>query len=406
MSEASWVVAFGSGFLLGILAMLLVNRVKKNETEKFAFDLLNQTQAHRIKDLEAIIERLKESFAAISYDALNKNSLQFLSMAGESLKNQTKLNELTLENKKVLIDQALEAAGKEIAKVYEVVTQLEKDREQKFGEIGAHLKNAVEQTARLQETTDHLKSILANTRVRGQWGERMAEDVLQMTGFIEGVNYRKQQWSELGCRPDYTFFLPKNLKVNMDVKFPLDNYLQFLQVDEPSLKDTYKQQFLRDVKNRIKEVTTRDYINPEDHTVDYVLVFIPNEQVYGFINETDGTILDEALRNRVILCSPLTLYAFLAIIRQAVESFNLEKTTARIITLLSNFYRQWDSFCATFDKMGKRIEEARNEYLALTTTRRHQLEKPLRLIEELKKESGFPADSNEIAVIEEKERNL
>jgi DNA recombination protein RmuC len=401
MLELGWAIAFGTGFLLGVIIMQWIGWMKRGEARQMAAELLNQAQTDRIRDLEAVIERLKESFAAISYDALNKNSVQFLNLAGETLKNQAQMSEQNLETKKVLIDQTLEAIGKEMGKVHEVVNQLEKDREQKFGEINAHLKNTAEQTARLQETTQHLKSILANTRIRGQWGERMAEDVLRMSGLIEGINYRKQQYTGLGSRPDYTFFLPKNLKVNMDVKFPLDNYLLFLQMEDQITRDSYKQQFLKDVKNRIKEVTTRDYINAEDNTVDYVLVFIPNEQVYGFINEMDGTLLDEAIKNRVILCSPLSLYAYLAVIRQAVESFNLEKTTSQILSLIGGFYRQWDAFCATFDKMGRRIEETRNEYLALTTTRRHQLEKPLRMIEDLRKQNRLPIETLETAVLEE-----
>ena len=84
----------------------------------------------------------------------------------------------------------------------------------------------------------------------------------------------------------------------------------------------------------IKQLTTRDYINPAENTVDYVIMFIPNEQVYSFINEADITIMDEALKQKVILCSPFTLYAVLAVIRQAIENFNLERTSLRDIKLL------------------------------------------------------------------------
>ena len=119
-------------------------------------------------------------------------------------------------------------------------------------------------------------------------------------------------------RPDYTFLLPQNLKLNMDVKFPLDNYLHYLETDAESDRVKFKSQFLKDVRNRIKEVTTRDYINPEENTVDYMIVFIPNEQVYAFINENDATLLDDDLKTKVILCSPITLYAILAVIRQGV----------------------------------------------------------------------------------------
>jgi len=175
----------------------------------------------------------------------------------------------------------------------------------------------------------------------------------------------------------------------MDVKFPLDNYLRYLEAGEDSQKEMYKTQFLKDARRRIMEVTTRDYINPEENTVDYVIVFIPNEQVYAFIIENDRSLLDEALKNKVILCSPITLYAVLAVIRQAVDNFNLEKTAAQILSLLGAFNKQWSAFLKSLEKMGKKIEEAQNEFLTLTTTRRKQLERPLREIEDLRKQKGI-----------------
>jgi DNA recombination protein RmuC len=178
------------------------------------------------------------------------------------------------------------------------------------------------------DTTNKLQMALTNTKVRGQWGERMAEDVLRLAGFIEGINYSKQLTSkEAGTRPDYTFILPQNLKLNMDVKFPLDNYLHYLDAQADTDKQKYKNQFLSDVRQRINEIAKKeDYINPNNNTVDYALVFIPNEQVYCFINENDSALLDDSLKSKVILCSPMTLYAILAVIRQAIDNFNLEKT--------------------------------------------------------------------------------
>jgi len=155
-------------------------------------------------------------------------------------------------------------------------------------------------------------------------------------------------------------------------------------------KESYKTQFLRDVKDRIKEVTTRDYINSEQKTVDYVIVFIPNEQVYAFINENDRTILDDAMRQKVIFCSPLTLYAILAVIRQAMDNFNLERTTHKILDILGVFEKQYQAFCLSLEKMGARIEDAKKEYDALTTTRKNQLDKQLKKIEDLRQEKGIP----------------
>lgn len=382
-------IACGAGLALGILIMILVNLTRQGGSRRIAAELFERMENDRIRELEAVIARLKESFAALSYEALHQNSEQFLKIADGALKNQTQLGAETLENKKRLIDQTLVAMHQQMEKVEAMIRQLEKDREQKFGEVSQQLKATVAQTARLSDTTSQLNAALSNTRVRGQWGERMAEDVLRLSGLLAGVNYAKQTVTGSGSRPDFTFFLPQGLKVNMDVKFPLDNYLNYLRAEDETQRSAFKMQFLKDVKNRLKEVTTRDYIDPAAHTVDYVLVFIPNEQVFGFLYEASATIFEDALQSKVVMCSPLTLYAFLVVIRQAAENYNLEKTAGEVITLLIHFRKQWDAFCLSLDKVGKRLEEARSEYLTLVSTRRSQLEKPLRAIDGLRREKGF-----------------
>lgn len=381
-------VVFIIGVIFGAAIVLIINWLRRREAQAIAQELISQVESQKIQDLEILINRIKESFGSLSLVALSKNSEEFLKLAGETLSKQMQIGEKELEGKKKLIDQTLEAMKVDLQKVQDLVTQFEKDRERKFGELANQLKLTAEQTGKLQETANKLYTALASTRVRGQWGERMAEDVLRLAGFIEGINYQKQKTLET-TRPDYTFLLPQNLKVNMDVKFPLDNYLRYLEAGEESQKEMYKTQFLKDARRRIMEVTTRDYINPEENTVDYVIVFIPNEQVYAFIIENDRSLLDEALKNKVILCSPITLYAVLAVIRQAVDNFNLEKTAAQILSLLGAFNKQWSAFLKSLEKMGKKIEEAQNEFLTLTTTRRKQLERPLREIEDLRKQKGI-----------------
>ena len=139
----------------------------------------------------------------------------------------------------------------------------------------------------------------------------------------------------------------------------------------------------------IRQVTSRDYINPSDNTVDYVIIFIPNEQVYSFLNEADTTIMDEALKQKVILCSPFTLYAVLAVIRQAVENFNLERTASEILRLLAEFSKQWTAYKDKFRIMGERLDAAKREYEMLTTTRSNMLEKPLKKIEDLRNQKSL-----------------
>ncbi|MEI6846315.1 MAG: DNA recombination protein RmuC, partial [Candidatus Firestonebacteria bacterium] len=268
-----------------------------------------------------------------------------------------------------------------------LMNTLEKDRENKFGELTSQIKQTAEQTGKLQQVTDKLSIALSSSQARGKWGERMAEDVLRLAGFTEGVNYVKQQKNEAGNKPDFTFTLPKNLKVNMDVKFPLDNYLAFLSAGSRVESENYEKKFLADVRGRIKEVTTREYINAEENTLDYVIVFIPNEQVFAFINQKEPLLMDEALEKKVVLCSPMTLYALLVIMRQAIDNFKMEATAAEVLKLLTAFGKQWEEYTGCYDKLGEKLQAAQEEFTKLVTTRKNKLDSVVTKIEDLREKS-------------------
>ncbi len=315
----------------------------------------------------------------------------FLNLAKEKLTAARQEDANELETKKALIDQQLQQMTVKLENVSTLMKDLEKDRSEKFGLLAGQLQTASQQTQALMQTTNSLREALSSTKARGRWGERMAEDVLRLAGFIENVNYLKQKAIEgVGTRPDFTFLLPKSLKLHMDVKFPLDNYIRFLEADSDGEKSKFRSDFLRDARARIKEITTRDYIDSESNTVDYVLLFIPNEQIYAFIHEHDSSILDEGIRNKVVFCSPITLFAVLAVIRQAVDNFALERTSNEILSLFGAFKKQWDEFAGKFDLLGRKIGDVMKEYEALTTTRKRQLEKPLNKIEDLRSQRGLP----------------
>src|SRR5713226_218672 len=320
----------------------------------------------------------------------------FLSLAKAKLDSAREGDANELDKKKALIDQQLQQMTAKLENVSTLMKDLEKDRSEKFGQLAGQLQAAGQQTQALLQTTNTLREALSSTKARGQWGARMAEDVLRLAGFIENVNYLKQKTIEGGSsRPDFTFLLPKSLKLHMDVKFPLDNYIRFLETDSDGEKAKFRNDFLRDVRARIKEITTREYIDSESNTLEYVLLFIPNEQIYAFIHEHDSSILDEGIRNKVVLCSPITLFAVLAVIRQAVDNFALERTSNEILSLLGAFKKQWDEFVAKLDLLGKKIGDVMKEYEALATTRRRQLEKPLNKIEELRSQRGLPVVSDD-----------
>lgn len=297
-----------------------------------------------------------------------------------------------LDGKKGLIDQQLVSMTGELGKVSELVRELEQDRHKAFGELTNELQRQHAGLNALSEHTQQLREALANSRVRGQWGERMAEDVLQLAGFLEGVNYRKQATIAGAGRPDYTFLLPNGLVMHMDVKFPLDNYVRHLEATNDVERVRFREQFLRDVRDRVKELTTRGYLDAADETVDCLLLFIPNEQVYAFVQENDREAIDDAMRHKIVLCSPLTLYAVLAVVRQAVDNFRLERTSNEILGLLREFSLQWEKYSGQLDRVQQRFDSVAKEYTALMTTRHHALQRPLDKIDSLRLEEPALVD--------------
>lgn len=298
-----------------------------------------------------------------------------------------------------LVDPRVAEMRTEMSKVSDLVRELEKDRENKFGQLTNQLKTVGEQTTLLAATTGQLREALASTRVRGQWGERMAEDVLRLVGFVEGINYLKQATIEnSGARPDFTFLLPQDLKLNMDVKFPLDNYLKCVDAGSADDEARFRQAFIKDVRDRLKEVVTRDYINPEQRTLDYVLVFIPNEQIYQYIHEHDPSLIDTAMRNKVVLCSPISLFAILLVIRQAVDNFTLEQGSNQIIEQMGAFKKQWDEFLEQLTTVDRRLESFQSAFRTLIGRRRRALERPLKRIDDIRLERGLglPVDVEDI----------
>ena len=383
-------IALIAGFVLGLGAAFMLRLVQAKSAREFADELFKESEMQRKAQIDAVVESVKASFGSLSLDALSKSTEEFLKLAKARLESEREVSVKELDGKKSLIDQQLQHMTTELNNVSKLMKELEKDRVEKFGELSSHLKNVGDQTRVLTQTTNTLREALASSKARGQWGERMAEDVLQMAGFIENINYLKQKAIEGGSRPDFTFLLPQELRLNMDVKFPLDNYVRFLEAQSEADKTKFRNDFLRDVKSKIKEVATRDYINPEQNTVDYVLLFIPNEQVYAFIHEQDHSIFDDGIKNHVIFCSPITLFAVLAVIRQAVENFALEKTSNEILSLFGSFKKRWDEFINKLELLGKRIEDVQKEYDALRSVRRRQLEKPLNKIESLRTQRELP----------------
>ena len=326
----------------------------------------------RLEQLDETKKGMETVFKSLASDIARENRKDFLNLAGEKFKDISKQADENLTKKKELIDQNLGEMKKTLKSLHDQSVTL-----------SGNLETSSKETQKLQESTSKLREILSSSQKRGQWGERMVEDILDFIGFMEDKNYVKQTQVESGEKPDYTFFLPKEKKLNMDVKFPLASYERYINSELEEEQEIHKKDFLRDVKTHIKTIAGREYINPAEGTLDYVLMFIPNESIYGFINQEDTHLIDFALERKVLLCSPLTLYAMLSLIYQATRNFAMEEKATEVMNLLNSFRLQWDKYVEVMDKMGRSLDTAKKDYDTMVGTRKNKLEKPLSKIEEI-----------------------
>ena len=324
-------------------------------------------------NLEKNENRVTEALGKSTADLKDSNQ-SYLDRLTEKSETQTKEHFTKLEDKETQINRRLGEMDQKLEKVQSLISEFEKARESKLGALDDQLKN-------LTHTTSALQRALADNQARGQWGERIAEQILDYLGLRRGVSYLQQSSTPSGTRPDYTFLLPNSLAIHMDCKFPIDNYLRYVEADNESERSEFTKSFLRNVESHVNAVTERGYIH--EGTVDCVLLFIPNEQIYRFIHEEGSAVIDGALRNKVILCSPLTLYIVLAVIRQASENFAIEQRSHEILSLLASIRNEWTKYTDMMDGMGKNFRTLQNKFDTLTGARTKQLDRQFARIDSI-----------------------
>ncbi|NNN04992.1 MAG: DNA recombination protein RmuC [Elusimicrobia bacterium] len=323
--------------------------------------------------------QLGEDFRHLLELAEQKFSTERVRQAGE------------LDTRRAAVENVVGRLAEQLKSYEETMRRFESDRATKYGSLEKGLQDAAAQTSRLAQSTEGLRALLDNSRARGQWGERMADDILRASGLQEGVQYLKNRTLETSAsRPDFTFLLPEGKKLNMDVKFPLDNWLRFSHAATDEERIRLRKDFERDVKGRIKEVQKRDYVSPEEGTLDYVLLFIPNEQVYGFIQEQFPGLVDEALTQKVVLCSPFTLYAVLGVVRQAFEQFHFSQAAQEVLKLISQFGATYETFKGRFEDLGRKLEKLQEAYDEISDVSFRRLDASVQKIERVRRGEEKP----------------
>ena len=339
------------------------------------------------------------AFCVFLFTRSNKISKKFNEINNELIKYQTlDENKIDLDNESYPFNKTLKELEETIEKI---VTSYEGYLTTREG-FNTKLDD-------LKNVTSRLNLTLSSNQKRGNWGEIQVEKILEDSGLVKGQNFETQKPMESGKIPDVTLNLPEGQILNLDVKFPLNNYMKYLDVIEKrenSIDESdydlldksaseLKNDFLSDVRKRVNEVTKEGYIDPKNNTIDYALLFVPVEGIFQFIVEnelelTNGKIdiYNEAIEKNIIMVPPSLLLVYYSTIKNAVETFSLQDKARDLIDLHKVFLTQWEKYRKQIEGLQASITSLQNKYDELTNVRSNELFKVVEKIDDLKFEDS------------------
>jgi DNA recombination protein RmuC len=380
-----------TGILLTLFILIILSIVAFFSLKKPFIKFLNElTHQATIESLNLAEQKNKES--------LKEERL----IQDDRLESKLKLSEEFLNAKKDLILDAVKNMRQEINQSQERLIQYDKSKVTEFQKLQTAIDQHKSVTESLQVSTNDLRNMLSNNQRRGEFGQDVAENLLKIAGFVKGQDYTTQERQETtGNRPDFTVLLPDKTKINIDVKFPFQSLQKYYKTENKEEQKKYLIDFKNDIKTKIKEVSTRDYINPEEKTVDFVIMFIPNEMIFSFIHEQYPDVSQDALKNKVIMCGPFSFIAILRMVQQSYDNFKFQKDIHNIYALIKKFEIEYTEFNKALITLGDRIDSASKQYDIVSGVRDRQLTK---VMEKITSKETIPKIDASIDQIEIKAR--
>ena len=243
------------------------------------------------------------------------------------------------------------------------------------------VKHLREQTMSIGSKADSLADALrGKNKTQGNWGEIILDNLFTNEGMREGRDYDKEETlrDEHGnvltnedtskrMRPDYILHYPDGNDVVIDSKVVLtaaDDY--FRATDEQSKADAMARN-LAAIKDQVKNLAKKDYsryLQPDRKMLDYVIMFVPVYSALRLAYEADRNLWHDAYRQGVLITTEETLMPFLRMIRIAWTSHEQVANQQQIISTAETILARVSDFCTAHAKMGKKLEEALDQYEA------------------------------------------
>ena len=304
---------------------------------------------------------LENAFKALASDALKGNNQAFLDLATQNLGRFQSEAKGELDKKQQAFAELIKPINEALKKTEEQIREIEKDRKQSFGSITAQLQLMSQGQQQLEAETRNLVNALRRPEVRGRWGELTLKRLAELAGMVDRCDFIEQLHTgteEGALRPDMVVRLPDNRELVVDAKTSLDSYIAAIEAGDAQARDAHLASHARKVRERIKELAGKRYWDQFKQSPDFVILFIPGDQFLSAALDREPGLLEEALRQKVMLATPTSFVALLKAVAYGWRQVALAENAERIREHAEVLHQRIATFAEHMGKVGGALENS------------------------------------------------
>ena len=407
ISEAQLIAAaIGAaiGFALGALIFGLIYSGRAREQAARA-SMSEQQLAQRAaldEERDAMIDaaerQLGATFDTLAQRSLRSNSESFLQLATQNLGRFQERASASLQQKEKAVQDLVGPITEALRQTREQIERVEKERQQSFGSLTEQLRSVGEAQKALQQETGNLVGALKRPEVRGRWGEISLRRLVELAGMIAHCDFEEQvhRASETAVsRPDMVVRLPESRSLIVDAKTPLDAYLAAFEATDDATRRAELTRHARHIREHVRSLGAKQYWDQFASAPEFVVLFLPGDPFLSSALDVEPQLLDDALRQKVIVATPSSLMALLKTVAHGWRQMELSDNATVIRDLGQTLYQRLATFSAHLAKVGSSLNSSVNAYNAAVGSMERQVLPGARRFGELGVTAKKPIDTLE-----------
>jgi DNA recombination protein RmuC len=363
--------ALAAGLLLGGLIMWLVFRSRqrrlRDTIEALSDKIKDQDalQAERDSAFEAATSRLATAFSNLANQSLKSNSENFLRLAEQNLGAQHERAKRELGDREQAVENLVKPIKDALQQSQAQIAALEKSRSEAYGGIKSQLEAMQTSQKSLTQETHNLVNALRRPEVRGRWGEITLRRLVELAGMVEHCDFQEQVHTtsdEKIIRPDMIVRMPDHRELVVDVKTPLDAYLEAIEAKDDAQRKLGLERHARNVRDHVRKLASKTYWEQFSKSPEFVILFIPGDQFLSAALNEDRDLIEYALSQQIILATPTSFVALLKAVAYGWRQLALADNAEEIRRLAEDLYGRLTTFVGHLNKVGRQLASSVENY--------------------------------------------